>query len=142
MQRLTISVHFHGEATQPSGEPPQVDVTSRSESVDTQAADGSRPVLHSLVYRTHATFTGEATFTETGTISTGDDNAELDIVTVGEGTLAPSADAELMHGSVIWRITQGRGQFEGASGLITSNFLLRPATGEVDERQVGVLFLP
>ena len=49
---------------------------------------------------------------------------------VGEGTLAPSADAELMHGSVIWRITQGRGGFEGASGLITSNFLLTPATGE------------
>jgi hypothetical protein len=142
MQRLTMSVHFHGEATQPSGEPPEVDVKSSSASVDGHVAAGSPPVPRSLAYQTHVTFTGEATFTEAGTISAGDDNAELDIVTVGEGTLGPSADAELMLGSVIWRITRGRGRFEGASGLITSNFLLRPATGEVDERQVGVLFLP
>ncbi len=72
-----------------------------------------------------AHFPGETTFTETGTIASGDD-AELDIDTVGEGTLAPSADSELMHGSVIWRITEGRGRFVGASALITSNFVLRP----------------
>lgn len=141
MKRLTISADFRGEATQPAGEPPQVDVKSRSESIHVSAADGPEPGLDSLTYQTHATFTGETTFTETGTISAGEQH-ELDIVTVGEGTLAPSADAELMHGSVIWRITQGRGQFEGASGLITSNFLLTPATGEVDERQVAVVFLP
>jgi hypothetical protein len=41
MERLTISAHFRGEATQPSGEPPQVDVHSRSESVIAQTADGT-----------------------------------------------------------------------------------------------------
>jgi hypothetical protein len=100
MQRLTVSAHFPGEATQPAGEPPQVDVTSRSESVDAQAADGSHPDVRSLAYCNHVTFTGETTFTETGTIASGDD-AGLDIDTVGEGTFAPSADSELMHGSVI-----------------------------------------
>lgn len=141
MQRLTIITHFRGQATQPAGEPPQVDVESSAESVQATTADGLDPGLDSLAYETHVTFTGETTFTETGTINAGEQN-ELDIETVGEGTLAPSADAELMHGSVIWRITQGRGRFEGASGLITSNFLLAPATGEVDEQQVAVVFLP
>jgi hypothetical protein len=141
MKRLTIWTHFRGESTQPAGEPPEVDVKSSSESVRAIAADGSAPGIESLSYKTHVTFTGETTFTETGAISAGRED-ELDIVTVGEGTLAPSADAELMHGSVIWGITQGRGLFEGASGLITSNFLLSPASGEVDEQQVAVVFLP
>jgi hypothetical protein len=142
MQRVAISSHLRGEATQPSGAPPQVDVTSNSESVEAMAADGSDPGIDRVAYQTHATFTGESTFTEMGTIKIDDGDAEVDIVTVGEGTLSASGDPELMHGSVIWRITEGRGRFEGASGLITSNFLLRPATGEVDERQVAVVFLP
>jgi hypothetical protein len=141
MQRLTIATHFRGEATQPAGEPPQVDVKSNAQSIRANAAGGPDPELDSLSYQTHVTFSGETTFTETGTISAGGPD-ELEIDTVGEGTLAPSADAELMHGSVIWRIVRGRGQFEGASGLITSNFLLSPGTGAVDERQVAVVFLP
>jgi hypothetical protein len=43
---------------------------------------------------------------------------------------------------VIWSIAAGRGRFAGASGLITSTFLLRPATGEVEEWQAGVVFVP
>jgi hypothetical protein len=43
---------------------------------------------------------------------------------------------------VSWRIERGYGRFQGASGLITSNFVLRPSSGEVDERQVAVVFLP
>jgi hypothetical protein len=141
MQRLRISTQFRGDATQPRDEPPEVSVKSSSELIQASAADGADPAVDSLSYRTQVTFTGETTFTETGTISAGGQD-ELDIVTVGEGTLAPSADPELMHGSVIWRITQGRGRFEGASGLITSNFLLTPSSGDVDEQQVAVVFLP
>jgi hypothetical protein len=47
-----------------------------------------------------------------------------------------------MHGAVVYRVTEGRGRLAGASGLITSNFLLRPATGEFDERWVAVVFVP
>jgi hypothetical protein len=43
---------------------------------------------------------------------------------------------------VIWRIDGGRAQFDHASGLITSNCLLRPGNGEVEERQVAIVFLP
>jgi hypothetical protein len=106
------------------------------------SADGSRFGVERASYANHATFTGESTFTETGTISFGDGDGEVDVDTVGEGTLGPSAEPDVLHGAVIWRITEGRGRFEGASGLITSNFLLRPATGEVEDRQTAVVFLP
>jgi len=59
---------------------------------------------------------------------------------VGEGYLGPSAEPKLSHGSVIWRIEEGEGQFAGASGLITSNFLVSDA-GAVTDNHFGVIFL-
>ena len=61
---------------------------------------------------------------------------------MNDGTLGPSADPDVLHGAVVYRIVGGRGRFEGASGLVTSNFLLRPAVGEFDETQVAIVFLP
>jgi len=43
---------------------------------------------------------------------------------------------------VIWRIVEGAGRFQGATGLITSNFVMRAETGAVAEKQVISLFLP
>jgi hypothetical protein len=43
---------------------------------------------------------------------------------------------------VIWRVEEGRGRFAGATGLITSNFLMNAESGEVAEKQVIALFLP
>jgi hypothetical protein len=140
MQRISISAQFEGDAPEPSGTPPQTSPRATSRSLEAVSADGSRFAVERASYANHATFTGESTFTETGTISFGD--GELDVDTVGEGTLGPSAEPDVLHGAVIWRITEGRGRYAGASGLITSNFLLRPATGEFEERQTAVVFLP
>jgi hypothetical protein len=41
---------------------------------------------------------------------------------------------------VVWRIDAGEGALEGATGLLTSNFQLRPETGDVTEYQVAVIF--
>jgi hypothetical protein len=142
MRRLIISARFSSKATQPSGEPPEVDVDGRSEWVSVHAADESDAGIHSLRYSSHAEFTGETTFTERGRLFVDDGDAALDFATFAEGFLGPSADPELHHGSVSWRIERGHGRFQGASGLITSNFVLRPSGGEVDERQVAVVFLP
>jgi hypothetical protein len=59
----------------------------------------------------------------------------------GRGRLAPSADADLRQGTVVWSIDGGDGHFHGASGLITSNLLLS-ATGDLTENQLGVIFAP
>jgi hypothetical protein len=142
MQRIAISAQFEGEAPEPSGTPPQTSPRATSRSLEAVSAEGSRFGVERASYANHVTFTGESTFTETGTISFGDADGEVDVDTVGEGTLGPSAEPEVLQGAVIWRITEGRGRFEGASGLITSNFLLRPATGELEDRQNAVVFLP
>ena len=140
MQRLTITTQFRGEAAEPSGEPPKTDPRCTSESVEGVTADGADAGITHASYENHVTFTSESTFTETGTIGFGD--GELDIDTIGEGTIGPSREDGVMQGAVMWRITAGRGRFEGAGGVITSNFLLRLDNGEVEDRQVAVVFLP
>ena len=57
----------------------------------------------------------------------------------GKGRLDPSPDAHLRHGTVIWTIVGGEGQFANASGRITSNFFLSD-TGDLTENQLGVVF--
>jgi hypothetical protein len=142
MQRIAMSAHLRGEAAEPSGDPPQTDPRATSVSVEARTADGADAAIERISYANHVSFTGESTFTETGTLTLGDEHDEVDVVTVGEGTLGPSAEPGLLHGAVIWRIAAGRGRFAGAGGLLTSNFLLRPATGEVEEWQAGVVFVP
>ena len=44
------------------------------------------------------------------------------------------------HGSVIWLIEGGEVQFEGATGLITSNFTITD-TGKVTDNHFGVIYL-
>jgi len=54
--------------------------------------------------------------------------------------LGKSPEATLQHGSVMWQVDGGEGQFTGASGIITSNFTLG-ATGEVTDNHFGVIFV-
>jgi hypothetical protein len=141
VQRLVITVRFDGEAAEPSGAPPRTSPRATSTSVEAVTADGSPFAVGHASYANRVTFTSESTFTESGTIAFGDGGDELDVETVGEGTLGPSAEPGVLHGAVVWRVAGGRGRFEGAGGLVTSNFLLRPATGRVEDRQVAVVFL-
>ena len=142
MQRITWVAQLHGAAAPPAGDPPATDPSSASVSIDAVEADGSDAGISQVSYRNHAIHTSETTFTETGTVTLGESGTELDIASVQEGTLAPSADPELLHGAVVYRIDGGRERFEGASGLITSNFTVDTGNGKIDERQAGVVFFP
>ncbi len=84
--------------------------------------------------------TGETSFREAGTIRFGSKDHSLTFSTVGEGYLGVSADPNLKHGTVTWRVDSGVGQFAEATGLITSNFTIGP-NGEVTDNHSGVLFL-
>jgi len=59
---------------------------------------------------------------------------------VGQGQIGGSADPKLKSGTVTWRVDSGEGQFAGASGFITSNFLIGEA-GELTDNHFGVLFV-
>jgi len=50
------------------------------------------------------------------------------------GHMAPSAVSGLNHGAALWTITEGDGEFSGATGLITSNFTFSDQGDVVDNQ--------
>jgi hypothetical protein len=86
------------------------------------------------------TSAGEGGFKEAGTITFGTGGHQLRFSTIGEGYIGPSAEPNLRQGAVMWRVDGGEGQFEGAQGLITSNFTVS-AAGEVTDHHFGVIFV-
>jgi hypothetical protein len=54
--------------------------------------------------------------------------------------MGSSPESGLAHGSVMWRIDHGTGRFEGASGIITSNFTFSEQ-GEVTDNHFGVIWV-
>jgi hypothetical protein len=81
-------------------------------------------------------FTRGDSFEEEGTIVFSRGNT---IRIRGQGQLQASPDPHLLQGTVIWDVSSGEGQFEGASGRITSNFFLSD-TGDLTDNQLGVIF--
>jgi hypothetical protein len=142
MRRIVITTRFEGEADAPSGDPPQTDPRARSVSLDAVLADGSDAGIHRASYENHAVFTGESSFSEAGTIRYDDGDGEVEIATLSDGTLGPCTDPDVLHGAAVYRITGGGGRFAQATGLVTTNFLLWPATGRFEERQVAIVFVP
>jgi hypothetical protein len=89
---------------------------------------------------TDVTSAGEGGFKETGTITFGEGKHRLHFSTTGQGYIGPSAEPPLRQGAVIWEVQGGEGQFEGAQGLITSNFTINEAD-EVTDHHMGVIFV-
>jgi hypothetical protein len=100
--------------------------------IETELPDGAR--LESEVL-----FTDESSFREQGTIRFGP-ASELRFQTLGTGHLSASPDPALLHGTVTWEVDGGSGRFEGASGRISSNFIVT-SDGEVADAQLGLVFL-
>ena len=139
MAQIIYAMQFKGQAT-PVSETPMVmkaETSSPSSSISStvranglesgiQPASGGEATFESTVE-----MTSEANFQESGSIT---------FDTVGEGTLGESPDEGVNHGSIIWKITNGQGQFEGATGLITSNFTF-DSSGNIVDNQFGVIYL-
>jgi len=142
MLRVVMTTHFEGEADAPAGDPPQTDPRARSTSLEAVLADGSDAGIERASYENHAVFTGESSFSETGTIRYDDGEGALEIVTLSDGTLGPCAEPGVLHGAAVYRITGGSGRFGHATGLVTTNFLLWPETGRFEERQAAIVFVP
>jgi hypothetical protein len=148
MREVLYAMRFSGQA-EPVGEAGNVlrAATSAPSSTLTSTV-GPRGLAGALVpapgdeaiFESEVTFTGETSFQETGSIAFGNGH-RLRFSTVGSGYLAPSADPKRKHGTVMWKVDGGEGQFSGASGLITSNFFVDDTLGVVDHH-CGVLLVP
>jgi hypothetical protein len=90
-------------------------------------------------FRLHVCFAAGDSFDESGTIVFGAGHA-LHLRSVGSMVLGGSPDRHLRHGTLMWQVTSGEGQFEDAEGRISSNFLVSD-TGEVTDNQIGVIFI-
>ena len=84
--------------------------------------------------------TGETSFLESGTIAFGDGH-RVRFSTVGQGYVSAGAEPGTSHGTIMWQVEGGEGQFAGATGLITSNALLDAKLRVVDH-QFGVIYVP
>ena len=91
-------------------------------------------------FESEVQITGAGTFIESGRIGYGKAGG-VTFKTAGHGVLGPSGVDGLQRGAVIWEVTEGRGQFAGATGLITSNFTVG-SKGEVVDNHYVRLFLP
>src|SRR5216684_8295904 len=89
-------------------------------------------------FESRVTRTGERSFVESGTICFGKSCHKLRFSTLGQGYLERSVQPELKHGSVIFRVDGGEGEFANATGMITSNFT-ESGTGAVVDNQLAVI---
>jgi hypothetical protein len=85
-------------------------------------------------------------FTESGTITFGASGSTdtLSFSTIERGTLLPPADPKtgMTRGIVMWNIDSGTGFFDGASGLIASNFRVNLETEALVDDHVATIWLP
>ena len=148
MNHIIYCMQFKGTAAPAGGESGVLKATTSATSCDIrtvvgtngvdakfQAADGGMAYFESEVR-----ITAPDAFLESGTIAFGEGGHGLKFSTVGQGHLAPTPDSKAMAGTVTWKIESGEGQFAGAQGLITSNFMLG-GDGQVTDYHFGVIFL-
>lgn len=122
MQQVTFTRHLRGRMTVVRPGVLDAELRSRGTRIATQ-----------LVFR------DETTFSAMGTIDFGKGDA-VRFTSHEDGTLEPSGDGHHRHGTSVLDVVGGDGRYAGASGRITSNFVLSP-TGEVTDEQVVVLFI-
>jgi len=148
MKQIVYSMRFSGQAVPAEGSSTVLKAATEASgcTITSTAGPGGlsgtiEPVVgDKAAFVSEVMFTGDAAFQERGTITFGDNGHRLHFSTVGQGYLGASADPTLKHGTVMWQVDGGEGQFEGASGLITSNFTVGEA-GEVVDHHFGLIYV-
>lgn len=147
MRHIIYCMQFKGTAT-PGSDQGVLKATTSATSASAKTVIGPDGVEGVFIpaeggmafFESEVRMTGPQHFTETGSITFGDGDHTLNFSTVGQGELAPSADPKEMAGAVTWKVDSGEGQFEGATGYITSNFLVSDQR-EVTDYHFGLIFL-
>jgi hypothetical protein len=148
MRQIVYNLHFRSKATPADAEGKVLRTTGSAVSGRATTLVGPGGIESSYaaqpgdaaLFESEVRITAPNLFTETGSISFGEGHRLL-FSCFGQGQLLPSTDgSHLMCGAVTWKAEGGEGQFEGATGLITSNFTLNNE-GEINDYQLGLLFV-
>lgn len=142
---LTYSLEFRGEASA-DGDGIVLRASAPSCVHETRLENGGVAARflfdegsEEAILEAHLTFNANGYFSAVATIDFGHGH-RLYVKTVDDGRLNGSADEHLRHGSAVLRVVGGTGQFEGASGQVTCNFVLSD-TGDLTDHQLGMVFL-
>ncbi|MDA1188649.1 MAG: hypothetical protein O2854_03055 [Chloroflexi bacterium] len=148
MQRLIYTAVFTGKGGPQNPADPtlwEAHSTAPSATITTKAGPNGLESKfeaiggHEIVFDSEAKFLTDTTLIEWGTISFGPGHT-LNFSTVGEGFMGGTVEPNVTGGCIIWKVEGGTGQFEGASGYITSNFMGN-ADGSMNDYQFGVIFV-
>ena len=112
-----------------------VPVEGRDGTYDVESS-GTGPKGERVTFESEVVMSDDG-FDEVGTIDYAG-RGSLKFETIGVGHMAPSLVSGLNHGTVMWRITEGDGEFSGATGLITSNFTFSDQGDLVDNEYVRI----
>ena len=81
----------------------------------------------------------DGSFDQSGTIEFAPGHV-LAFRSVGAARLGSSPDPHLRYGAAVWEVEGGEGQFRGAHGRITSNFVVSE-TNELTDNHFGLIFV-
>lgn len=156
MSTLTYALQFYRPPGSKKDDPlfaPSINIaTAMTPQAVTGTIEQSDPSLLAKL-TTQPKFNEDGSFTETGTIIFGlisesdpSENNLLNFTSIRLGQLNPDLFPESTYtqGTVMWQIDEGSGTgfFAGATGAITSNFLIDKNTNELIAYQFGVVSLP
>ncbi len=147
MKQISYVMQFRGSAGPKEGEEGvlRAKTSGAACTITTMADDASVDAKVEQIAGNTAEFESDVfpkedgSFTESGVINFGGGNG-FTFSTRGTGAMGPSADSDLTHGGICWQVDAGTGIFNGATGIITSNFTVS-GSGEVVDNQWGVIFL-
>ena len=155
MRRLVYVLRFVRPAgTVPTGERTVASSVSITTAITPEGVTGKLkdlPELRTAIMQNKAVVNKDGkTFTESGTITFGDpaggNKIHFSSIGVGYIDVYPCPEKPYTAGTVMWQVDKGGGFFKGATGAITSNFLIdltKPEDeGELIDHHFGVIYLP
>jgi hypothetical protein len=146
MRELVFALEFTGRAGAAGDGKRRARTTASSQTLITVLGAGGIEAALTRMEGEHATLEStvvrfdDGSFVEDGTIAYGGAGT-VSFVTLGRGTVAPSARPGWVCGAVIWTVTSADGALAGARGLITSNFTVS-ADGDVVDNHFARFYLP
>jgi len=145
LQPIVYSLQFRGRMTSLSSRVLEQRASAPSQVLTTtvdanglagrvQPGEGEEALLVSRLVLAH-----DGSFDQTGTIEFAPGHA-LAFRSIGAARLGRSPDPQLRFGAAVWEIEGGEGQFRGAHGRITSNFVVSD-TDELTDNHFGLIFV-
>ena len=134
---ISFALQFTGEAVELDGGRFWAETRAVPVGIDASATrlDGIRTA--EALCRRNLELWADGSLVQTGEITFGAGDA---VTFRARGMLGASPDPHLRHGTAVFEVTGGRGRLAGATGFVTSNFLLSDS-GELTDHHLGLLFL-